>query len=309
MIHWLSRALPLPFYAPLRRGAQYFHRGSFQRNACIAVLKVADRAHRHHLARRLSEIRPLDAPELSFQATDSMVMDAVYWFGVRGYEGQVAALWVRLCRTAHAVLEIGGNVGLFTTLGGRATSGRYTVVEPVPEVADILRSNLARNGVSGVQVLVAAAVPGDVVREVSLNIPDEQRTAPVGAHLVDGVEVSGRGSHRVLQVRGEPFNRLIDGCDLVKIDAEGIEAELLRGARDALVRHKPTLLVEVLPEATQLGQIIAELARDAGYTIFVIPEYGDEQIVAVAPDVFSSAVPQRHRSKDVVLSVRPLTGE
>ena len=301
-----SRALPLSFYAPLRRGAQYFRRGSVARSACIALLKAADRAHRHHLPSRLTEIRPLDAPGLSFVAVDSMVMDAVYWFGVRGYEGQVTALWARLCRTSRTVLEVGGNVGLFTTLGGLAAPGRYTVVEPVPAVADVLRSNLARNGVTGVQVLAAAAVPGDVARDVFLNIPDERRGAPVGAHLVEGVEVSGRGSHHVLQVRGEPFNRLVDGCDLVKIDAEGIEAELLGGARATILAQRPTLMIEVLPEAVRLGAMLAELARDAGYTIFVVPEYGDERIVAVPHDAFTSAVPQRHRSKDVVLAMGPL---
>jgi FkbM family methyltransferase len=269
-------------------------------------LKLADRAHRHHLPGRLTEIRPLDAPQLSFEAVDSMVMDAVYWFGVRGYEGQVTALWTRLCGRAQAVLEVGGNVGLFTTLGGLACPGRYTVVEPVPGIADVLRSNLARNGVTCVNVLTAAAVPGDLAREVSLNIPDEHRDAPVGAHLLEGVEVSGRSSHQVLRVRGEPFNQLIQGCDLVKIDAEGIEAELLGNARDTLVAQRPTLMVEVLPEAIRLGQVIADLARDAGYTIHVVPEYGDERIVVIPVGEFTSAVPQRHRSKDVVLATGPL---
>lgn len=239
-------------------------------------------------------------------SVDSMVMDAVYWLGVRGYEGQVTALWVRLVRTSQNVLEVGGNVGLFTTLGGLVSSGRYTVVEPVPAVADVLRSNLARNGATGVEIVVAAAVPGDVTRDVFLNIPDEQRAAPVGAHLVNGVEVSGRSSQHVIQVRGEPFNRLVDGRDLVKIDAEGIEAELLSDARDIILVHRPTLMIEVLPEAVRLGTVLADLARTAGYTIFVIPEYGDERIVVVPHDEFTSAVPQRHRSKDVVLATGPL---
>jgi FkbM family methyltransferase len=276
------------------------------RNACIAVLKVAARAHRHHLPRRLTEIRPLDAPQLSFDAVDSMVMDAVYWFGVRGYEGQVAALWSRLCSHAQAVLEVGGNVGLFTTLGGLACSGRYTVVEPVPAVADVLRSNLARNAVNGVRVLTAAAVPGDLPGEVCLNIPDEHRDAPVGAHLVEGVEVSGRGSHQILRVRGEPFNQLIKGCDLIKIDAEGIEARLLGNARDIILAQRPILMVEVLPESVSLGEVIADLARGAGYSIHIVPEYGDERIVIIPAGEFTSAVPQRHRSKDVVLAIGSL---
>jgi FkbM family methyltransferase len=303
MIRRLVRAVPIGWWAPARWGVCRFRRGGLARGLCVALLKVAERAHRGRLPARLTEIRPLDAPELSFEPTDSMVMEAVYWFGVRGYEGRVASVWVALCGAAEAVLEIGGNVGLFTTIGGRARGGRYTVVEPLPEIAAVLAANLRRNGVAGVEVLTAAAVPDDSERPVRLSVPDERRAAPVGAHLVDDVEVSGRASLRVITVPGLPFRGLIAGRDLVKIDAEGIEAELLASARADIVARRPTLMVEVLPEATRLGALLAELAREAGYVISVIPQYGDDRIVVVPPADFTSEVPRRHRSKDVVLSV------
>ena len=110
------------------------------RIAATLVLRRAARANRHHLARQLTEIRPLDAPTLSFESVDSMVMDAVFWFGVRGYEGIVARVWTALCHQSHSILEIGGNVGLFTVIGAQAAQGAYTVVEPVPVVAATLRA-------------------------------------------------------------------------------------------------------------------------------------------------------------------------
>jgi FkbM family methyltransferase len=300
----VAAALPLRLYDPLRHGAVRLRRNTLPRSACVAVLQVAMRAWRGRLGRHMAEIRPLDAPHLAFAATDSMVVDTIYWLGVRGYEGKVADVWVELCRASAAVLEIGGNVGLFTVLGRRASQGTYTVVEPVPSVAAVLGDNLARNGLDTVEVLEAAAIPGDVARGVMLSIPDEGRTAPVGAHLLEGVEVSGRHMLNQITVRGLPAAQLMAGRDLIKIDAEGIEAMLLQSAWAILVAQRPTLMIEVLPEADALGRAIAALAQEAKYTIAVIPEYGREDIVVVAPEDFNAQLPQRYNSKDVVLSAR-----
>lgn len=71
----------------------------------------------------------------------------------------------------------------------------------------------------------------------------------MGAHRVDDVEVSGRGTSEVITIRGLSFANLIAGRDLMKIDAEGIEFELLRGSLPELLAGGPTLLLEILPEA------------------------------------------------------------
>ena len=231
-----------------------------------------------------------------------MVMEAVYWFGLRGYEGIVPNIWRELCSRSDSILEIGANVGLFSVVGGKSAKGRYTAVEPVPEVASVLRTNLHRNGLSNVEVLEGAVIPGANPCDVQLNVPDEGRSAPVGAHLVEGVEIHGRSQLRQLVVRGYPVGSLISGRDLVKIDAEGIEAELINSAKSIIISARPTLLLEVLPEAERLGALIKELALAVGYSILVIPEYGSETMVQIAPQDFCSACPQRYKSKDVLLS-------
>ena len=64
----------LRLYDPFRHGIVRQKRGSLIRNCCVLVLQRAARTYRGRLAGMLSEIRPLDAPELSFLAVDSMVM-------------------------------------------------------------------------------------------------------------------------------------------------------------------------------------------------------------------------------------------
>lgn len=307
MIDMLLRSLPLGCFRPFRRAVVSLPRGNPARSASALLLKHAARSRGRLLFSQVDDIRPLDAPELSFAPVNSTVMEAIYWFGIQGYEGRLADIWRSECRRSRSVLEIGGNVGLFTVIGASATAGSYTVVEPVPVVAKTLRENLRRNGLAGkVELLQAAVIPQATEREITLNIPSEGRDAPVGAHLVEGVEVVDRSSAEVLSVWGYPFVDVAVGRDLIKIDAEGIEAALLASAHDLLVSTRPTLVIEVLPEAQALGQRIAMLARAANYVIYVVPAYGSDNLVRVEPDAFSSEVPQRHRSKDVVPAARPL---
>jgi hypothetical protein len=101
---------------------------------------------------------------------------------------------------------------------------------------------------------------------------------------------------------------LIKGCDLVKIDAEGIEGALLSSVREWLLAERPTLLIEVLPEARDLGAFLAALAAEAGYSITILPEYGLDVPVVADPASFHAWLPAQYRSKNVVLSVRPVPG-
>ncbi len=294
----------LPWLNPLRRAVARLPRGAMMRSAAVLALKQA-RPH-YQLHRLLQTIEPLDMPGVRFHATDSMVMDDVYWFGLQGYEGRMADVWVSLCQQAPSVLEVGGNIGVFTVIGARQrpSGARYTVVEPVPGNVAVLQANLALNGIEGVEVLQAAAVAQAEPATVMLNVPREGRQAPVGAQLVAGGEVTGRSTETLLPVQGLPFVDLLQGRQLVKIDAEGIEVDLLASALDDLQRHRPTLVIEVLPEAVRLAGLLRDLALSAGYGIYVVPAYGSDTIVQVPAEQFDAGVPGRHQSKDVVLSLQ-----
>jgi len=181
----------------------------------------------------------------------------------------------------------------------------YTVVEPHPDVVQILRRNIARNFAGGalarINVIQGAAIPEQLPRMVEMSVPDEKRVAPVGAHLIEGVEISERESARVVRVAGIPFHGLVTDQDVIKIDAEGIEYMLLSSVRHLLVEHCPALVIEVLPESEKLGVFVASLAAECGYTINVVPGYGSEAIVTVPPAQFTSRVPRQLNSKDIVL--------
>ena len=294
-------AIPLSWYFPLRRGVVALRRGSFLRNICVTILKQAQRAYRGRLAGLLMEIEPLDFPALRFASADSMVIETIYWFGVHGYEGLVAAAWIEQCRSATAILEIGGNIGLFTVIGATASTARYTVVEPVPAVAAILRDNLRLNNVAHVELLEAAMIPADHPATVTLLVPNEQHDMPVGAHLTVGTEVAQHAGTRQISVQGLPLRDYVAGRDLIEIDAEGVEVDLLRAVRDILIVEKPNLLIEVLPSSPELAAFLMALAKEASYRLIILPEWGADRPLTVAPEDFTLAMMSQNNSKDLLL--------
>ncbi len=299
----LLAQIPHAWLGPVRRWAACRPRGSLLRNGAHVALRAL--APGRHLSKELAEIRPADRPDLSFEPADSMVTDALYWYGVQGYEGRLGDIWPKLCARSSDTLEVGGNLGLYTVLGGSVAAGRYTVVEPLPSLCDLIARNLARNGIAGVEVTEGAAVPGRDPRPVRLVVPAEGHAAPVGAHLEGQGEVTGRNVGRVLEVKGLPFARLAEGRRLLKIDAEGIEADLLQSAREVLGESRPVLVIEVLEDSERLGALLREIALAWGVPIHVVPGYGSDEVIQVAPDTFDARVPARHRSKDILLGDVP----
>jgi FkbM family methyltransferase len=66
--------------------------------------------------------------------------------------------------------------------------------------------------------------------------------------------------------------RELQRLDLVKIDVEGFELSVLRGAREALARFRPRLFIEVSDtnlreQGTSAAELVAYV-RDAGYRVF-----------------------------------------
>jgi FkbM family methyltransferase len=292
-----------PVFFPLRYAAARFSRRNPLRKLGIEAIKFC-RGSRPVLPQGLSEVRPLDMPSLSFLPSNSTVTDAIYWFGVAGYEGIVAKVWRNFCADAHSILEIGANVGLFTVLGGKCLAAQYTAVEPIPEIAAILRANIRRNGIPNVHVLEGAAIAATKPEKVQISIPNEGAEAPEGAHLANDVEASNGSSLRTITVDGLPIHDLMQGRDLVKIGSEGTDAQLLAACVDIILDKKPTLMIEVLPEADNLAKLIGRIAVGAGYNLFVLPEYGSDRAIRVSPQDFHSAVPQQYNSKDVLLTLR-----
>ncbi|RMG43734.1 MAG: FkbM family methyltransferase [Acidobacteria bacterium] len=170
-----------------------------------------------------------------------------------------------------AVVDVGGNVGLFTSaVAGRAE--RVLFVEPVPANRERAAALFARQGIADrveIVPLAAGARTGDTV-ELHLS-------AVSVCHSTSRAYARGRyGGDGTVRVRtvamADLLERLPGGrCDLMKIDAEGAEYDFLLAASPDALRRVRRLAVEVhvappdLP-LERFGELRARL-ESAGFTV------------------------------------------
>ncbi|TPW19405.1 MAG: FkbM family methyltransferase, partial [Elusimicrobia bacterium] len=164
----------------------------------------------------------------------------IYLFGV--WEPDVAALLREGLSPGDVFVDVGANVGYFTILASRLVgpSGAVVAVEPSPEMARRLRSNLAANpGSENVRHVAAAAGSAEGNAWIHL-----------GPAVGEGHTslIPGLGFTPEAEVRVAPLGDLLRPEEaararLVKVDVEGWEAEVVAGL--------PALL-DVLPEEAEL---------------------------------------------------------
>lgn len=229
---------------------------------------VAKALHHWPIA-ELGEFSVVDVPGVRFDAIDTWMVHQVFWFGKQGYEPGEADQWVASCRRAERIVEIGANVGWYTVLGASANrSAEYVAVEPQPRAAQSLRRNLELNNLSNVEVVEAAVVGEGAPATISLNFPDATLDNPApGRAFVSGAEFELLPAHTSITVPTVQALDVIGGADLLKLDIEGLEADVLGAAEEAIAVARPTIFLEVQPEAEQLHALIARWEVELGYAV------------------------------------------
>jgi FkbM family methyltransferase len=293
----LTRALaPLPASLSETVRVRYANAAGLRRRGLSAVVGVL----RYRTLAPVREFRLLDNPAVALAAVDNALLKSLYWYGERGYEGAETECWRQLCRRAGSVLELGANVGYYTVQGALAAPGtRYVAVEPNPESAAILRRNLELNGLRSVRVVEAAAVGRAAPPLVELALPDHERyVAPTGAFLVDLREgIADRPARRTVSVPTLDVRELVAAADLIKLDIEGMEADVLAPVLDDVIERGVQVLVEVLTGTPRLRALLLRMMR-GGYRIHVV---GASTLLELDPyEVETVDLKARYGARDVL---------
>ncbi|OEV02624.1 FkbM family methyltransferase [Streptomyces oceani] len=163
------------------------------------------------------------------------------------------------CPLGGTAVDIGGWYGPWSRrMAARAE--RVVTIEPVPHLADRLRATTP----SHVEVLQAAAT--DHNGTATLWLPPNGRGDRGVSSLVR------REVHDVtLDVPCLPLDELsLAGVSLLKVDVDGSELAVLRGAEDTIRRERPALFIELEVRIQPLGPVLS-LLREHGYTGWVLP--------------------------------------
>lgn len=173
--------------------------------------------------------------------------------------------------------DIGANVGLYSlSVAYRIRGVRIHAFEPVPDTLLGFKDNLSRNGLDGRVILNQLAV-GETEGQVYITSDHDCSNYLIHSDSDENkIEV---GCTRLDKyVRDNSIQRV----DVVKIDVEGREFSVLRGAEESLKRFRPIVIVELLEAPSDFFDRKVEPFRETinlmvslGYEYYVIDDKND----------------------------------
>jgi FkbM family methyltransferase len=181
-----------------------------------------------------------------------------------GFEPEVRQEVERIASRGVNVIDIGANIGYYSILASRLIGPEKRVIsfEPQATMVNKLRRNIEANALRNVEVFQYALA--DKSGTATFNLPPEGVEAFGSMHangrfeVARTVEVEMHRLDDVLETLGNPK------IGLVKMDAEGAELLILRGAAKLLASpDKPDLIFE----ANEVN------CKPFGYCVFDILQY------------------------------------
>jgi FkbM family methyltransferase len=169
--------------------------------------------------------------------------DAAVTPGLRSgeYEPHLTAVFERYCTPGMTVVDVGANLGYYSLLAARLVgpSGHVVALEPNSENCRLFLSSLRRSGLANVQVLPVAA---DV----------EKGWAYYSTHVGSNgglIEDGDLLTHPGVVVPTFRLDDLVAGTvGLLKMDVEGAEGRVVRGATRIIERDHPIVTTELKEE-------------------------------------------------------------
>jgi FkbM family methyltransferase len=202
-----------------------------------------------------------------------MELDAEEWLQIdlraTGHlEPRTTALFERILRPGNSFIDVGAHVGYHSLVAARLVgeSGRIFAIDPQPYNCAKILANAELNGFTNLTVVAAVVAEANGFTALkNQSRQDKARLTLAGPGVNDGAltfvvpRITLRWLIETYTLR--PVN-------LLKIDVEGFELEVLKGAGDA-VRAIENIVFEVLPgdDADRSGAI-ERLLGDFGFQMF-----------------------------------------
>lgn len=189
-----------------------------------------------------------------------------YWYFGRSREKSTIIRARELVSSGAVVVELGAHIGYLTLVFAEAVGprGRVIAFEPASVNLNYARRNLEPHG----QVTLEEIAVSDFEGQATFHSEDlsGQNSSLVNGYAV-GQAVAENAHVPVKQIEETVMVTTLDRyCttqgivpDFIKIDVEGAELSVLRGAERTLEAHKPILMVEVTENVSEVLSFLDSL--------------------------------------------------
>lgn len=167
------------------------------------------------------------------------------WSGGSVYERHLIQKFYHLLprEEPFVALDIGAQTGCFSLMAKFFPNSQWYAFEPIIEAATVLKKNLALNGIDNVHVENVAV--SDISGTTYLSMPNKDNwgLSTIGSNPLRFAVQSQR---EVSCIDLDSFVGLhgIKKVHFMKLDTEGAELLILRGAKNMLLRDHPIIVME-----------------------------------------------------------------
>jgi FkbM family methyltransferase len=213
------------------------------------------------------------------------------------FEPETVRCYRRLVRPGDTVLDIGANIGAHTLRLAQAVgaNGRVVAFEPTDYAFTKLARNVALNPELSGRIRCLQYLLG------ATDAPDAP-TAPLYSSWPLKAEAGLHHLHqgRLMSTEGASTRSLDSACralgldrvDCIKLDIDGAECAMLKGAGEVLSRWRPTIVMELAPyvlqECASSLEELVDLLRSHGYTL---AEAASGKPLSLDPAVLDRLIP------------------
>lgn len=203
----------------------------------------------------------VDGDMIMYPKNDQYVAGALREFGE--YSPSEIKLLQSICKPTWTCIDVGANLGT-VALALAKVADRVIAIEPQLLLNKLILANSALQGLTNIDVVYAAV--GSTTGTVHVPAFNYEQLNNYGAidstHWTSGLEVAQITLDGLAELAG--CNVYPSGVNLIKIDVEGMEKQVLEGAKVLIQESKPVLWVEndKVPQRDELIRYV----KSIGYT-------------------------------------------
>jgi len=232
----------------------------------------------------LSKIKVEDLPSLTFKDTLNKLKQNIKYkylpfklyhrircYKYAKYRNPELKLIAKIINKDQISIDIGANLGLFTHFMSKSSKHVFAF-EPNPYPLRNLKHLVEKN------VTVLPIALGNTNGLTEIRIPHhENGWSSNGASLASKTEEPGK----IIDIQCRKLDSLnLENIGLIKIDVEGFEIEVLKGARETLLKNKPAMIIENETVHTEDTNQLFSIMTELGYEKYICNSRGElEKIV------------------------------
>ena len=175
-----------------------------------------------------------------------------------------------------SIIDIGANLGYYTVILGKLlkSSDKVIAFEANPQIIEMLNKNIAINDLQEVIKVFNCALSDINDQKLKLYIPQKAGSSAASINKLhpdetnNSIEITTQRLDDVTQIRD------LESISLIKIDVEGAELYVIKGALETIREYKPVLLIELLRKWSKIfgyhPNDVLIILQELGYKIFEV---------------------------------------